>query len=128
MTSGKKFDRELLVNKVALMRIKGKSTYSILEFLYSIPMSRKIAYEILKEAQELIVAQQVKDLNEAIADSLAKLEDLYMTADNNKTKLEVLKEYNKLKGMYVEKVDITTGGDKIQGITFEIIQKNKEGE
>jgi hypothetical protein len=128
MTSGKKFDREFFINKVALMRIKGKSTYSILEFLQSVPMSRKVAYEVLKEAQTLIVEQQKKDLDDAIADSLAKLEDLYMTADNNKTKLDALKEYNKLKGMYVERIDLTSGGDKLQTIKFEIVTKKQDGE
>lgn len=123
---GVKFDREFLVNKVALMRIKGKSTHSILEFLVAIPMSRKIAYEILADAQKVIVEEQKKDLNEAIADSLAKLEELYMTSENNITRLQVLKEYNRLKGMYVDKVDITSGGEKIKGISFEIIEKSND--
>lgn len=124
----KKFDREILKNEVALMRIKGKSTHFILDYLCKTPLSRKVAYEILKEGQKQIVEIQLKDLEEAISDSLAKLEDLYMTSENNKTKLEVLKEYNKLKGMYVEKIDVTSGGDKLSAITFEIIQKNNNSE
>ena len=113
----KKYDRELLVSKVAMMRIKGQSTHSILEFLMGqLDESRKISYEILKDAQNYIMEQTNEDTKAAFAESINRLEMLYEKG-NDKTKLEVLKEINKLRGLYAaQKVDITSGGEKITEI------------
>jgi hypothetical protein len=103
----KKFDREYLVSKIAMMRIKGKSTHSILEFLMEdIKMSRKIAYEILQSAQKYIMDQTNEDTKIAFADAVHRLEMLYENGDN-KTRLDVIKELNKLRGLYAaEKLEI----------------------
>ncbi len=113
----KKYDREYLVAKIAMMRIRGKSTHTILEFLMeTIGMSRKIAYEILQSAQEYIMEQTNEDTKVAFAEAIQRLEILYEDGDN-KTKLDVLKELNKLRGLYAAaKVDITSGGEVITEI------------
>ena len=113
----KKYDRELLVSKVAMMRIKGESTHSILEFLMGqLDESRKISYEILKDAQKYIMEQTNEDTKAAFAESINRLEMLYEKG-TNKEKLEVMKEINKLRGLYAaQKVDITSGGEKITEI------------
>ena len=113
----KKYDRELLVSKVAMMRIKGESTHSILEFLMGqLDESRKISYEILKDAQKYIMEQTNEDTKTAFAESINRLEMLYEKG-TNKEKLEVMKEMNKLRGLYAaQKVDITSGGEKITEI------------
>ena len=113
----KKYDRELLVSKVAMMRIKGQSTHSILEFLMGqLDESRKISYEILKDAQKYIMEQTNEDTKAAFAESINRLEMLYEKG-TNKEKLEVMKEMNKLRGLYAaQKVDITSGGEKITEI------------
>ena len=113
----KKYDRELLVSKVAMMRIKGESTHSILEFLMGqLDESRKISYEILKDAQKYIMEQTNEDTKAAFAESINRLEMLYEKG-TNKEKLEVMKEMNKLRGLYAaQKVDITSGGEKITEI------------
>lgn len=105
---GPSYDREFLVGKVSMMRIKGKSTYFILDFLMEkVGMSRKIAYEVLADAQKLIIEMQKSEIDVAIAEAMARLEELYENADG-KLKLEVQKEINKLKGLYsAEKIDIT---------------------
>lgn len=104
----KKYDREYLVGKIAMMRIKGKSTHSILDFLMDkIGMSRKIAYEILKDAQTYIMDQTSEDTKKAFAEAIMRLEELYEEGDK-KMKLEVIKEINKLRGLYsAEKVNLT---------------------
>lgn len=123
----KKYDREFLVSKIAMMRIKGKSTHTILEFLMEeIGMSRKIAYEILQDAQKYIMQQTNEDTKIAFADAVQRLEILYEEGDN-KTKLDALKELNKLRGLYAaDKVDITSGGNAITEI--KLIQVNKKDE
>lgn len=123
----KKYDREFLVSKIAMMRIKGKSTHTILEFLMEeVGMSRKIAYEILQDAQKYIMQQTNEDTKIAFADAVQRLEILYEEGDN-KTKLDALKELNKLRGLYAaDKVDITSGGNAITEI--KLIQVNKKDE
>lgn len=123
----KKYDREYLVAKIAMMRIKGKSTHTILEFLMeTIGMSRKIAYEILQDAQKYIMEQTNEDTKVAFAEAIHRLEDLYENGDN-KVKLDVLKELNKLRGLYAAaKVDITSAGEAITEI--KLIQVTKRDE
>jgi hypothetical protein len=113
----KKYDREFLVAKIAMMRIKGKSTHTILEFLMEeVGMSRKIAYEVLQDAQKYIMEQTNEDTKIAFAEAINRLEILYEDGDN-KTKLDVLKELNKLRGLYAtQKIDITSAGESITEI------------
>lgn len=121
----KKYDREYLVAKIAMMRIKGKSTHTILEFLMEqVGMSRKIAYEVLQDAQKYIMEQTNEDIKLAIADSINRLEQLYEES-NGKLRLEVQKELNKLRGLYAtQKLDITSGGEAITEIKLVQIVKN----
>tara|TARA_R110000868_G_scaffold145750_4_gene366145 strand:- start:179 stop:592 length:414 start_codon:yes stop_codon:yes gene_type:complete len=113
----KKYDREYLVAKIAMMRIRGKSTHTILEFLMEqIGMSRKIAYEILQSAQEYIMEQTNEDTKIAFGEAIQRLEELYESG-NDKIRLDVIKEINKLRGLYAaSKVDITSGGEPITEI------------
>ncbi len=104
----KKYDREFLVAKIAMMRIKGKSTHTILEFLMEqVGMSRKIAYEVLRDAQTYIMEQTNEDTKLAFADAIHRLEQLYESG-NDKIRLDVIKEMNKLRGLYAaEKIDVS---------------------
>ena len=121
----KKYDREYLVAKIAMMRIKGKSTHSILEFLMeTVGMSRKIAYDVLGDAQKYIMEQTNEDTKVAFAEVIHRLEELY-EGGNDKVRLDVLKEMNKLRGLYAaQKVDITSAGEAITEI--KLIQVNKK--
>lgn len=125
--ANKKYDREFLVAKVAMMRIKGKSTHFILDFLMEeIKMSRKIAYEILLSAQNYIMEQTNEDAKVAFAEAIHRLEQIYESGDA-KIRLDVLKEMNKLRGLYAaQKVDITSEGKSITEI--KLIQINKKDE
>lgn len=121
----KKYDREYLVAKIAMMRIKGKSTHTILEFLMeTVGMSRKIAYDVLQDAQKYIMEQTNEDTKLALAEAIHRLEELYENG-NDKVRLDVIKEMNKLRGLYAaQKVDITSGGEAITEI--KLIQVNKK--
>jgi hypothetical protein len=121
----KKYDREYLVAKIAMMRIKGKSTHTILEFLMeTVGMSRKIAYDVLQDAQKYIMEQTNEDTKVALAEAIHRLEELYENG-NDKVRLDVLKEMNKLRGLYAaQKVDITSAGEAITEI--KLIQVNKK--
>jgi hypothetical protein len=123
----KKYDREYLVSKIAMMRIKGKSTYTILEFLMeTVGMSRKIAYDVLGDAQKYIMEQTNEDTKVAFAEAIHKLEELYENG-TDKVRLDVIKEMNKLRGLYAaEKVDITSGGKEITEI--KLIQIKSKGD
>ena len=104
----KKYDRELLITQVAMMRIKGKSTHTLLEYLMiTIGMSRKIAYEILADTQKYIMEMTDSDINKALSNAIQRLEELYENG-TNKEKLEVQKELNKLLGLYAaQKVEVS---------------------
>jgi hypothetical protein len=119
----KKYDREFLVSKVAMMRIKGKSTHTILEFLMEqVGMSRKIAYEILKDAQTYIMEQTSEDMKIAFVEAINRLETLYEEGDG-KLRLEVQKELNKLRGLYAaQKLEVSG----LENIIVEIVNPKKE--
>jgi hypothetical protein len=121
----KKYDREYLVAKIAMMRIKGKSTHTILDFLMeTVGMSRKVAYDVLQDAQKYIMEQTNEDVKLALAESIQRLEELYESG-SDKVRLDVLKEMNKLRGLYAaQKVDITSAGEAITEI--KLIQVNKK--
>ena len=123
----KKYDREFLVTKVAMMRIKGKSTHTLLDFLMvQVGMSRKIAYEVLTDAQKYIMDITDKDVAKAFTNAIQRLEELYEVG-TNKERLETQKEINKLMGLYAaDKVDITSGGNAITEIKLiQVIKKDE---
>jgi hypothetical protein len=119
----KKYDREFLVSKVAMMRVKGKSTHTILEFLMEeVGMSRKIAYEILKDAQTYIMEQTNEDMRVAFVEAINRLEDLYENGDS-KLRLDTQKELNKLRGLYAaQKLEVSG----LENIIVEIVNPKKE--
>ena len=118
----KKYDREFLVNKVAMMRIKGKSTYNIVEFLKDdIGMGQTTAYEIMRDAQKLFIDIQKEKIEGAFEESVSQLEELYDTTSDKKLRLSILQEINKLKGLYAAQKIEHSGQVGITGIDVQII-------
>ena len=118
----KKYDREFLVNKVAMMRIKGKSTYNIVEFLKEdIGMGQTTAYEIMRDAQKLFIDIQKEKIEGAFEESVSQLEELYDTTSDKKLRLSILQEVNKLKGLYAAQKIEHSGQVGITGIDVQII-------
>jgi|APGre2960657444_1045066.scaffolds.fasta_scaffold181575_1 hypothetical protein len=121
----KKYDREFLVNKVTMMRIKGKSTYNIIEFLKDqIGMGQTTAYEVMRDAQKLFVELQKEKLQGAFEESISQLEELYESTPDKKLRLNIVQEINKMKGLYaVQKVE-HSGQVGFTGIDIQIITNN----
>ena len=121
----KKYDREFLVNKVTMMRIKGKSTYNIIEFLKDqIGMGQTTAYEVMRDAQKLFVELQKEKLQGAFEESISQLEELYESTPDKKLRLNIVHEINKMKGLYaVQKVE-HSGQVGFTGIDIQIITNN----
>ena len=118
----KKYDREFLVNKVAMMRIKGKSTYNIVEFLKEdIGMGQTTAYEIMRDAQKLFIDIQKEKIEGAFEESVSQLEDLYESTSDKKLRLSIVQEVNKLKGLYAAQKIEHSGQVGITGIDVQII-------
>ena len=121
-TRGPSYDRDFLIAKVAMMRIKGKSTLSVMTFLQEkIGMGRATAYLVLGDAQTYILNMAQQDLDKAYEEAVQQLEELYDEA-SGKQKLEVRKEINKLRGLYKpQRVDVTTNVKDITSVDINII-------
>lgn len=120
---GSKFDRDILVDQIANMRIKGAATKTILDFLQTeIGYKQAESYEILRDAQNKIKEMYQDANNTAFEESLSRLERLSESTSDKKLKLEIEKEMNKMKGLYKpQKVDVTTDGKAITDITITIV-------
>lgn len=125
---GSKFDRDILVDQIANMRIKGAATKTILDFLQTeIGYKQAESYEILRDAQNKIKEMYQDANNTAFEESLSRLEKLSESTSDKKLKLEIEKEMNKMKGLYKpQKLDVTTDGKSITDITIRIIDGPEE--
>lgn len=121
-----KYDRELMINDVIKKRIEGASSYTLVNYIMdNYKCSKKIAYDILLAVQEEIVRIQYDDIEKSLADALSRLENIYEKG-SPKIKLEAQKEINKIKGLYQDKIDITSKGEALTEI--KIIEVNKRDE
>jgi hypothetical protein len=113
---GPTYDREFLANKIAMMRIKGKSTRFLIDFLTEeVKMGQTTAYEVLRESQKIVTQMQERHIEDAYADSIARLDELYEQTPDKRVRLQIQQELNKLQGLYKpNKVDVTTNGKDLQ--------------
>ena len=124
---GKTFDRELLVSKIAMMRIEGKSTHFIMDFLREdIKMGQTTAYEVLKEAQQFIVDMTNKDLEKAYTESIQQIERKMDSVSDKKTWLQYRAELNKLQGLYAAQKIEHSGQVGFTGLDIQIINSKEE--
>jgi len=122
---GKTFDRELLVSKIAMMRIEGKSTHFILEFLKDdIKMGQTTAYEVLREAQDFIVKMTNQDLEKAYSEAIQQIERKMDSVSDKKTWLQYRAELNKLQGLYAAQKIEHSGQVGFTGVDIQIITTN----
>lgn len=119
---GKTFDRELLVQKIALLRVEGKSTHFIMEFLKEeIKMGQTTAYEVIKEAQDYIVNMTSTDFQKAYSEAIQQIERKMDSVSDKKTWLSYRSELNKLQGLYAAQKIEHSGQVGITGIDVQII-------
>ena len=125
---GKTFDRELLVSKIAMMRIEGKSTHFIMEFLRdTIKMGQTTAYEVLREAQDYIVKMTNQDLEKAYSEAIQQIERKMDSVSDKKTWLQYRAELNKLQGLYAAQKIEHSGQVGFSGIDIQIITNDDKG-
>ena len=125
---GKTFDRELLVSKIAMMRIEGKSTHFIMDFLKeSIKMGQTTAYEVLREAQDYIVKMTNQDLEKAYSEAIQQIERKMDSVSDKKTWLQYRAELNKLQGLYAAQKIEHSGQVGFSGIDIQIITNDDKG-
>lgn len=126
---GHKYDREFLVKKIAMMRIKGKSTRFILDFLQeNVGIGQTTSYEIIRDAQKVVTEMQEKTMEDAYSDAIARLEEEYEMTSDRKLRLQIQQELNKLQGLYKpNKVDVTTNGKELPTeLVIKIIKNDEE--
>jgi hypothetical protein len=125
---GKTFDRELLIAKIAMMRIEGKSTHFIMEFLRdTIKMGQTTAYEVLREAQDYIVKMTNQDLEKAYSEAIQQIERKMDSVSDKKTWLQYRAELNKLQGLYAAQKIEHSGQVGFSGIDIQIITNDDKG-
>jgi hypothetical protein len=114
---GKKFDREHLVMKIAELRIEGKSTHFIIEFLKeNMGVCVTTAYEVLKDAQVYITNMTNKDLEKAYSEAIQQIEQKMSGISDKKVWLQYRAELNKLQGLYAAQKIEHSGKLEITGI------------
>jgi len=124
---GNTYDRDFLINKVAMMRIKGKSTYTIIEFLKDkVGMGQTTAYEVMRDAQKLFVELQRDKLEGAFEESISQLEELYESTSDKKLRLSIVQEMNKMKGLYAAQRVEHSGQVGFTGLDIQIINSKEE--
>lgn len=129
--SGKRhtMKREDLVETIIKMRInKGCSYLTIMEFIIEQGYAKSYGYELIRDAKKEINERSIINFGEDLKEEIERFEELYYQAlrdGNKKEARENLKEISKLKGHYVERVDLTSGGKAINKIEIVHI-KTKE--
>lgn len=130
MADKSKFKRQDIVQSIIKMKLeKCASQMTILNFLKNdLGLGQTNAYDLIGEANKVIV-ETYKDWNkDMIEKAIADLEEQRESAKLTKEKklvLEITKEINKIKGLYIERIDHTSKGEKITEIKL-IHIKNKD--
>lgn len=113
-----KAEAHLVIEELIDLRIKkGYSSTSLVKHLkdkYDLNQTR--AYELIREAREKMGEIYAKVNEKSLEESIILLEEMRqyeISKGNNRLALEIQKELNKINQLYVKKIDITSGGDKI---------------
>ena len=131
------YKKDEVIAKIIDMRLnKMASTKTIIDHLMNptdgLGMSKPQAYDYLKWAREEIKDQYSLTNPAMIEEAIGQYEEALETARKQKDwRLwnDLKKELNKIIGITTkQQIDVTSGGDKIQAITFEIVNKKKDEE
>ena len=113
-----KVETHLIIEEIINLRIKkGYSSPSLVNYLkdtYDLNQSR--AYELIKEAKTKLGEIYSKVNENALEESIILMEEMRqreLGLGNTKLALEIQKELNKINQLYIQKLDITSGGEKI---------------
>lgn len=112
------YKREAVIENIIKLRIEKGLTYlNILTFLMEqCKYSQSYSYELIKNAKTEINDRSIQLFGEDIKEDIERFENLYQSnleSNNNKEARECLKEIAKLKGHYVERMDIKVNDFKV---------------
>lgn len=121
-----------LIQEIKHMRYNNmfsiSSLHDYLETKYNLNRTRR--WELIKLAKEEIQDYHKTSPGE-IEDAIEALEVMRQKCfelKDYKTSYAITKELNELKGLKVERIDLTSGGDKITAINVSIIHPDKKEE
>lgn len=122
----KKYDRELLIRKIADMRIKSASTLNILNYLQDdVGMCKSVAYDILQDAQKYIIEITDDDFEASYREAVQQIEQQMDNCKYKKDWIALRQELNKLKGLHkAQRVDVTTKGQSLNEIVVTIVNSS----
>ncbi len=113
-----KVEPSLVIEEIIKLRVQqGYSSTNLVEYLkitYDINQTR--AYELIKEAREKLGEIYSKVNEDVLEEAILLMESMRqkeIALGNNKLALEIQKELNKVNQLYIQKLDITSGGEKI---------------
>ena len=122
-----KFKKADLIKKVVEFYSEGKSQHEIIKWLMT-EGGIEIAwcYVILREAKPLVV-ETLKDIAKSRLEiTINELEKMKEEAKGDKKLiLDIQKEINKISGLYQERVDLTTSGDKLNEVKIIFVNGDK---
>lgn len=120
-------DRDKVIRELAQLRFQGAYTrQAMVEWLmttYDLKLSR--AYELIREMMDEVADLYEKTNPNALVDAIEFMEHMKFKCvgeGDKKMALDYQKELNKIKQLHIQKMDITTGGDKITSINISIIK------
>jgi Ser-tRNA(Ala) deacylase AlaX len=122
--------REKAIQEIIEMRVSQMaSTKSLLNHLmFKHTYTREVATMMIGEMRKRIQDMFKEEHEQAYHNAIARLEELIEKAENQKIRLDAIKEMNKLLGLHKpQKVDITSGGDKLTDIkVIKLIEASPE--
>jgi hypothetical protein len=116
-----KYKKIDLITKVVEMTCNGISQHEVIDWLSTeAECGTTYCYDILKEAKPIIM-DALKDISkDRLEATIVELEKMMTEAKgigDKKLALDIKKEINKIAGLHNQKIDITTGGEKINQIS-----------
>lgn len=131
MSRNTQYNKEDVINSLVTMRIeKCASTKTLIGFLTGpCGFSTTMAYEYLKWMRERIAETYQEQSNSAVKEeAILQYEEMIerMRKEKNwKMWSELNRELNKIKQIAIDRIDHTTKGKEITGLTIEIINPNE---
>lgn len=129
-----KVEKDKIIAELSKLRYEnGYSRGSLVQYLkdnYGLENSR--SYELIRDMQNEIGERYNQTKNNALQDSIEFMEKQMqdcLIKGEKKLALEWQKELNKVQQLHIQRMDITSGGDKLTDIKINIIKPDKkEGE
>jgi hypothetical protein len=114
------YKKEDLLRMIVEWKAEGQMHNTVIANIKELGYSIDYAYALLREAKPLIM-ETLKDLaKDRIETTITELETMKfnaMEAEDLNLALQIQKEINKIAGLHMERVDVTTDGKAIENIS-----------